>query len=161
MQRQSLPPLMETSSTSTSAPQPPSTKAPVQVKATPLVPSSTPKQAQAAAIADDHVVNQDISIRNTVVRPKTSGPTNSSSNLGGKELTPKERLLQNKLKKADAEAAMVGQMAKENYEERLLRQSMRREATIGAVSRICKNRKIYCIRNSDFGTVAWRPSLSS
>ena len=137
LQRQSLPPVMETSSTAVSvaAPQSPPNKTPAQVKGTPLVPSSTPKQAQAAAIPDDHDDNQDISIRNTLVRPKTSGPTSSSSNLGGKELTPKERLLQNKLMKADAEAAKVGQMAKENYEERLLRQSLRREATIGAVSR--------------------------
>lgn len=135
MQRQSLPPLMETNSTTTSISAPQAKAPPVQVKATPLVPSSTPKQAQAAAVPDDHDDNQDISIRNTVVRPKTSGPTGSSSNLGGKELTPKERMIQNKLKKADAEAAMVGQMAKENYEERLLRQSLRREATVGAVSR--------------------------
>ena len=130
MQRQPLPPLAENNSTTSSTAtqvQAPVAKAPAQVKATPLV----PKQAQAALVPDDHDDNQDISIRNTV-RPKTSGPTSSSSNMG-KELTPKERMLQNKLKKADAEAAKLGQTAKENYEERLLRQSLRREATLGAV----------------------------
>lgn len=52
------------------------------------------------------------------------------------ELTPKERLLLNKLKKADEEARRVSVMAKENYEERLLRESVRREATFSAV-RLC------------------------
>ncbi len=66
-------------------------------------------------------------------RPKTSGPVNSKSTPSGfseKNITPKERMLLNKLKKADEEAIKMGQMAKENYEERMLRQTFRREATI-------------------------------
>jgi hypothetical protein len=50
-----------------------------------------------------------------------------------KELTPKERLLLKKLKKADEEGKKLGMMAKENYEERMLRESFRREATILSV----------------------------
>jgi len=46
-----------------------------------------------------------------------------------KELTPKERLLLKKLQKADEEAVKVGQMAKENLQERLMRDTFRREAT--------------------------------
>ena len=72
-----------------------------------------------------------------VNRPKTTSghPVNSKSNPTGfseKELTPKERMLMNKLKKADEEAVKVSQMAKENYEERMLRQTFMREATINS-----------------------------
>jgi len=51
------------------------------------------------------------------------------------DLTPKERLLLNKLRKADEEARRVSLMAKENYEERILRDSVRREATFSASAR--------------------------
>lgn len=98
------------------------------VKATPIVQQQQQQQQQVNRI-DDYDDNQDISIR---MRPKTSGAAlPSSSNMIGREtMTPKERLLQNKLKKADEEAAKVGQMARDNYEEKtLLRQSIRREAT--------------------------------
>lgn len=67
-------------------------------------------------------------------RPKTTnGPVNSKSTPSGfseKDITPKERMIMNKLKKADEEAIKIGKMAKENYEERMLRQTFRREATI-------------------------------
>jgi hypothetical protein len=46
-----------------------------------------------------------------------------------RELTPKEKLLLKKLQKADEEALKVGQMAKENLQERLMRDTFRREAT--------------------------------
>ena len=46
-------------------------------------------------------------------------------------LTPKERMIMNKLKKADEQAAKFGQVAKENYEERMQRQSFLRDSTIG------------------------------
>jgi hypothetical protein len=67
-----------------------------------------------------------------------SSPINSTrrfadGNKSVKELTPKERLLLNKLKKADEEGKKLGLMAKENYEERMLRESFRREATIHSV----------------------------
>ena len=48
----------------------------------------------------------------------------------GRNLTPKEKLLRNKLKKADEEAARVSQIARVNYEERILRDLSRKDSTI-------------------------------
>ena len=77
--------------------------------------------------------DDDVRLGVGTVRPKTAGASFHESNqYKSKELTPKERLLMNKLKKADQEAMLIGQVAKENYEERLLRESLRREATIHA-----------------------------
>jgi hypothetical protein len=66
-------------------------------------------------------------------RPKTSVASFGPKKTEGypeKELTPKERMLMNKLKRADEEAVKMSQMAKENYEERIIRETFRREATI-------------------------------
>ena len=57
--------------------------------------------------------------------------TNKHSEVdNGRNLTPKEKLLRNKLKKADEEAARVSQIARVNYEERILRELSRKDSTI-------------------------------
>lgn len=55
-------------------------------------------------------------VNQPILRPKTSkeppSPTLVVPTAGGKELTPKEKLLINKLKKADEEAAKMGSVKK-------------------------------------------------
>ena len=120
------------------------------LKATPIVQATA--AAAAAAVsnkktkAQEHDDDDDVRsgkeepIKQSVIRPKTSGPAvrlqtppqprQAEEPPVKKELTPKEKMLLNKLKKADEEAAKVGQIAKENLQERMLRDTMRREATI-------------------------------
>jgi hypothetical protein len=78
---------------------------------------------------EDTITNN--SFQTQQMQPQTIG-----GNKTLKDLTPKERMLLNKLKKADEEAKKLGQMAKENYEERILRDSFRRETTINAVKKV-------------------------
>jgi hypothetical protein len=100
------------------------------LKATPI---SNPQENDSYDDDDDirSVINHPTYNSN---RPKTiAGPVNSKSTPTGfceKDITPKERMLMNKLKRADEEAIKMGQLAKENYEERMLRQTFRRETTI-------------------------------
>lgn len=108
------------------------------LKATKIVPPTSrlndEKQRQKHQ-SDEESEDDDDDVRLGVgtVRPKTAGASfHESPQYKSKELTPKERLLMNKLKKADQEAMLIGQVAKENYEERILRESLRREATIHA-----------------------------
>jgi hypothetical protein len=110
------------------------------LKATKIVPPTSSsrlndeKQRQKHQ-SDEESEDDDDDVRLGVgtVRPKTAGASfHESPQYKSKELTPKERLLMNKLKKADQEAMLIGQVAKENYEERILRESLRREATIHA-----------------------------
>ena len=84
------------------------------LKATPIVHASTPTNKQYEKINEDYDDDDDVrSGVNQPIRPKTSGATpsiapSSPLNNPGKELTPKERMMLNKLKKADEEAAKVG-----------------------------------------------------
>lgn len=72
------------------------------LKATLVVPPNRIKQDE--SFDDDDDVKSGSNLP-TYPRPKTSTAPNVNS---GKELTPKERMLLNKLKKADEEAAKVG-----------------------------------------------------
>ncbi|RNA05287.1 Serine threonine- kinase Nek11, partial [Brachionus plicatilis] len=62
-------------------------------------------------------------------RPRTSYV---SPNFTEKELTPKEKMMLNKLRKADEEGARMSLLAQQNYEERMFRESIRREATFNS-----------------------------
>lgn len=84
------------------------------LKATPIVHASTPTNKQYEKINEDYDDDDDVrSGVNQPIRPKTSGATpsiapSSPLNNPGKELTPKERMMLNKLKKADEQAVKVG-----------------------------------------------------
>ena len=132
------------------------------IKATPLIKASNPPVVTAKTSENENKkipqmsqnYNDDDDVRsgqNEPIRPKTSGPAvrnqqtkpQSNDNLSAqqlespnKDLTPKERMMLNKLKKADEEAAKVGQVARENLQERMLRDTLRREGTIYSQVRI-------------------------
>ncbi len=116
----------------------------LSLKATPIV---SPQQYKNTEKTNYEYYDDDDDVRSgvnqptyKVARPKTTavGPVNSKSTPTGfpekekPELTPKERMLMNKLRKADEEAVKMSQMAKENYEERMLRQTFMREATMNS-----------------------------
>ncbi|CAF0886112.1 unnamed protein product [Brachionus calyciflorus] len=75
---------------------------------------------------DDEDIKIGQNFQTVISRPKTTVYTSAPE----KELTPKEKMLLNKLKKADEEGAKMSQITKDNYEERMLRESIRREATV-------------------------------
>lgn len=111
------------------------------------LPNQSSKQSTVAAAEEE---KDDDETNEETLRPvSTSLPQTIGGNKTMKELTPKERLLLNKLKKSDKEARKLGQVAKENLEERYIRDSFRREATMHSSSQIKPSPGGYSSLNSD------------